>query len=65
MPTGPQRVAPLSKQVAKKAPLKPTSRASSQTGIVTDVRPHSTESNLERSKWNVTNRQTKGDWTNG
>ena len=54
--------APISKQVAKKVPKKPTSRATGQTGIVTDQRPHTTESNLQRAQWNIKDRQTRGDW---
>jgi len=63
MPVGPQRQAPLSKRVAKKTPLNPTSRATNQSGIVTDKRPVVANGNLQRSQWNVANRQTKGDWT--
>ena len=55
-------VAPISKQVAKKVPRKPVSRAASQTGIVTDKRPHVAANNLDRAKWNMKDRQTRGDW---
>ena len=61
MPNGPQR--PLSKRMGKKTPLNPTSRSTSQTGIVTDKRPVAMNTNLQRAQWNVDNRQTKGDWT--
>ena len=33
MPKGPQRVAPISKKVAKKAPIRRVSRLPNQTGV--------------------------------
>ena len=55
-------VAPISQQVAKKVPKKPISRATHQTGIVTDKRPHTATGDLDRAKWNIKDRQTRGDW---
>ena len=63
MPKGPQRVAPLSKKVAKKAVVKPVSRSEAQTGILTDERPPVLSTHFDRAKWNSANRHTKGDWT--
>ena len=57
-----KQVAPISKQIAKKVPKKPTSRAANQTGIVTDKRPHTPAGDLDRAKWNIKDRQTRGDW---
>jgi hypothetical protein len=64
MPVGPQRKqVPLSRQVARKVVLHPDSRASSQSGITTDKRPHAANGNLSRSLWMIPNRSDKGDWT--
>jgi len=63
---GPQRsTAPISKKVAKKAVVKPVSQLASGTGIVGDVRPVAATGNLQRMQWDMTNRQTRGDWTDG
>lgn len=64
MPIGPKRKqAPLSKRVSRRVVIHPDSRASGQSGIVTDKRPMTTASNLQRDVWGITNRADKGDWT--
>jgi hypothetical protein len=63
MPTGPRRLPPLSKKVAKKPVLNPISVGTGQTGITSDKRPASASSNLQRSIWGIRDRPDKGDWT--
>lgn len=64
MPKGPQRIAPISRKVGKKAPIRRVTRLSTQTGIVTDQRPIIADpNNLDRAKWNIHDRRDQGDWT--
>jgi hypothetical protein len=59
----PKTRTPLSKKVAKKAVVRPVSQQTKTSGVVGDVRPVQTNSNLQRAQWGITNRQSKGDWT--
>ena len=64
MPKGPQRVAPISRKVGKKAPIRRVTRLNTQTGITHDVRPTAADpTHLERAKWNIHDRSDQGDWT--